>query len=381
MKKLTIPVMLALALCSLSITLPARAEAPAEDKSRQLEAVKADIKKLEKTLKGIRKERSSLERSLQTNEKAIGNLHREIRALEQRLREGRAELKKFSSQRQGLMKEKEAGLQALTVSLRSAYVSGQDSPLKLLLNQEDPSAVTRLLTYQRYYSDAQQAVVDDLRNTIGRLATTEDSLATANQRLEDNHNQLASRRDRLTSSNRERQQLLAKLKREESGKGQRLNKLAQQQKELEQLIAAILDMEASASFDRPFTEARGKLPWPVKGRVKHRFGQHRADSTIPWNGLFIEVAQATTVKAPWHGQVIFADWLKGFGLLVILNHGNNYMTLYAHNQALLRNVGDWVSAGDDIAETGATGGNNDMGLYFELRKNGKPINPSQWLVR
>ena len=118
------------------------------------------------------------------------NLHREIRALEQRLREGRAELKKFSSQRQALIKEKEAGLQALTVSLRSAYVSGQDSPLKLLLNQEDPSAVTRLLTYQRYYSDAQQAVVDDLRNTIDRLETTENSLATANQRLEDNHNQL-----------------------------------------------------------------------------------------------------------------------------------------------------------------------------------------------
>ena len=380
MKKLTIPVMLTLVLCNSSSALPAPSDASDEDQTRQLEAVKIDIRRLEKTLKAIRKERSSLESALQVNEKTIDSLHREIHAIEQQLQEGHSSLKKFSSQRQALVKEKNAGLQAMTVSLRSVYMAGQDSPFKLLLNLEDPGAIIRILTYQRYFSDAQRSVIHDLRNTIDRLTVLENSIATTNRQLEASYNQLINRRNRLTTRSKERQQLLARLKQEEGGKNRQLNTLEQQQKELEQLIAAILDLKAPAGFDRPFIKARGKLPWPVKGRVTHWFGQRRVDDAAPWNGLFIQVAQGTTVKAPWHGQVIFADWLKGFGLLMILNHGNDYMTLYAHNQTLLRNIGDWVSAGDDIAETGATGGNNDTGLYFELRKNGEPVDPSPWLA-
>lgn len=384
MKTFIISFMLLLVLSSLSITLPSHAAVSTEDenKPQQLEAVNADIKTLEKTLKSIRKRRSSLESALQTNEKSIGNLHRDIRTIEQHLRKGRAEQKRLNHQLKELMKEREVKLQTLTISLRSAYIAGQDSPLKLLLNQEDPSVVTRMLTYQRYFSDAQNDVADALRKTIDRLSSTEALLASTNQTLEANHNQLAARRDRLTISNSERQTLLSKLANDEKSQGQRLLKLETQQQELEQLIAAIANLKkATANFDQSITEARGKLSWPITGRIKHRFGQHRTDSRTPWNGLFIEVAQGTTVKAAWHGQIIFADWLKGFGLLLILNHGNDYMTLYAHNQSLLHNIGDWVSAGDEIAETGATGGNNDRGLYFELRHNGKPINPSQWLIQ
>lgn len=381
MTKLTIFVMLTLALGSLSVPLQSHAEASYKDKTQQLETIKTDIKQLEKTLKSIRKKRSSLEDALQTNEKNSGNLHRKIRTIKQRLLEGRTQQKKLNNQRTDLIKQREAGLQALTTSLRSAYITGQDSPLKLLLNQKDPGAVTRLLTYQRYFSSAQNDVVDGLHKTIDELSSNEALLASTNQALEANHSQWGAQRDRLAIRNRERQQLLDKLATDEKSQGQRLSKLEKQQQEVEQLITAILSMEATANFDQPFIEARSKLAWPVKGRIKHRFGQSRADSSILWNGLFIDVAQGTTVKATWHGQVIFADWLKGLGLLIILNHGNNYMTLYAHNQTLLRNVGDWVLTGDEIAETGTTGGSNDTGLYFELRHNGHPIDPSSWLTR
>lgn len=384
MKTLIIAFMLLLVLGSLSITLPSHAITSTEDenKSQQLEAVNANINTLKKTLKSIQKKRSSLESALQTSEKSIGNLHRDIRTSKQQLRKGRAEQKQLNHQRKDLIKEREIKLQALTVSLRSAYIAGQDSPLKLLLNQKDPSVVTRMLTYQQYFSDAQNDAADALRKTIDRLSSTEALLASTNQTLEANHNQWATRRDRLALSNSERQKLLGKLVSDEKSQGQRLLKLETQQQELEQLIAAIANLKkATPNFDQPITTARGKLLWPTTGRLKHRFNQYRADSSTPWKGLFIEVAQGTTVKAAWHGQVIFADWLKGFGLLIILNHGNDYMTLYAHNQSLLHNIGDWVSAGEEIAESGATGGNNDRGLYFEVRHNGKPIDPSQWLTR
>lgn len=275
---------------------------------------------------------------------------------------------------------RESGV-ALGRQLMLAYRRGGQSRLKLLLNQDDPRQFQRHLAYHGYLTRARISAQDELIDAMNRL---EDNRA----RLEDRHDELqnlAERQqveiDRLEVARGEREQALAVLD----------ERIQTRQEELEQArrdaaeLSALLEELAVALADIPpelevpsVSELRGQLPHPLDGPLRQRFGDTRGGE-LTWNGWLIGADEGSDVRAVAHGRVAYADWLRGYGLILIIDHGDEFMSLYAHNEALLRDVGDWVRPGDVIASVGSSGGVAEVGLYFELRQGGRPVDPLHWL--
>jgi septal ring factor EnvC (AmiA/AmiB activator) len=192
--------------------------------------------------------------------------------------------------------------------------------------------------------------------------------------------QLDERRRDLGQRKQERSALLSRLKSDMSDRAAQRTRLAADQTRLESLVEELARRAQRLDGDT-FVNSRGALPWPVRGQVTHRFGKERAGGRLKWQGVFIEAADGSEVRAIHSGRVAFADWLRGFGLLTIIDHGSGYMTLYAHTDVLYKNVGDWVEGGEPIATAGTSGGQPDSGLYFEIRASGTPRDPLGWLSR
>jgi septal ring factor EnvC (AmiA/AmiB activator) len=201
--------------------------------------------------------------------------------------------------------------------------------------------------------------------------------------LETSQNKLDKRYQQLLAIKQQREKTLQKILASLKSGDSRLKKLINDRRELEKLIQsveqAIINLKIPSEY-QAFSKRQGKMPWPVKGRLQNRFGTHR-QGHLKWDGLMIKTSPGTIVKAIHHGRVVFADWLRGQGLLIILDHGDGYMSLYAHSEVLLKDLGDWVVAGEPIARAGNSGGLSESGLYFEIRKNGRPINPRRWCSR
>ena len=350
------------------------------DNSIRLEQVKKNIEELRSLLNQIRKERSGIEARLEKTEKEISKVQADLRKAEAELREARNAEKKLQTERGTLKRQLATRKQEIAQSLKAAYVAGQNPRLKLVLNQEKPAKASRMMAYYDHFAVTQADAVASLLETDKKLITLEEQLVRTNQRIEDRRDNLADKEKQLQTSVLSRKQTLAKLNSRESTGSTRLNRLQQEQKELEKLLASIISIADVSEVDRPFRGSRGKLRWPVKGKVIHKYGDRRESTKLTWDGVFIKASAGTAVTAPHHGRVVFSDWMKSFGQLLIIDHGNGYMTLYAHNQELLKTEGDWVLPGEQIARVGDSGGQPQSGLYFEIRHKGRPSNPMVWLV-
>ncbi|OAB56815.1 hypothetical protein AY599_06505 [Leptolyngbya valderiana BDU 20041] len=262
------------------------------------------------------------------------------------------------------------------------YRQGGQSRLKLLLNQDDPRTLNRQLAYQGYLSRRRLAVVEDLQSTAASLQANRDRLLEERTELE----RLAARQDanirRLAEARGVRESALEVIERRVQTNQEQLVELQNDERELarllDQLAASLADIPPDADVPS-IADLRGQLPRPIAGQPRHRFGDRRSGE-LTWNGWLIPAETGTDVEAIGHGRVAYADWLRGYGLILIIDHGDGFMSLYAHNEALLRDVGDWVNPGEVIASVGNTGGVETTGLYFELRRNGDPINPARWLA-
>ncbi|MFQ5644980.1 MAG: murein hydrolase activator EnvC family protein, partial [Thiogranum sp.] len=265
---------------------------------------------------------------------------------------------------------------------RATYAMGRQQQVKLLLNQEQPAAVGRMLTYFGYLSRARMAQIDAIHAMMDELHATETSIQDTTRALTElrGRQQLASQR--LREKKQKREQVLAQVKRELESQNNELQRLRSDEKRLQKLLASLREMLADipldASQQQPFRSLRGKLHWPARGRLVTRFGSRRGSSGLTWQGVMISAPEGTSVRAVSQGRVAFADWMRGFGLLLIVDHGDGYMSLYGHNQALYKEVGEWVDTGEMVATLGASGGQTRPGLYFELRHKGRPINPLRW---
>ena len=177
--------------------------------------------------------------------------------------------------------------------------------------------------------------------------------------------------------------MLAALATRMQQEGEEIERLAAEEKDLTRLIAELTSIlsDYPITSDAPFTELKGGLTWPVAGTLLHDFGQPRAGGGLKWNGVVLAASRGSEVRAVYHGRVVFADWLAGLGLLVIVDHGDGYMTLYGYNETTLKSTGDWVAPGDVIATVGDSGGQARAGLYFEIRQGAKPVNPKAWITR
>jgi murein hydrolase activator len=358
---------------------PLKAAAPGKAEA-QLQALREKIDRISQQVSRDALERDRLSGSLRAAELSVGQardaLGRANRDYADRSTRRAALAQTRSQQQQGLARER-AGLAG---QLRVAYMIGQQEPLKLLLNQQDPLHSSRLFAYYGYFGRARagqiaqiQAQVQHLDELDGELAQQQSELATlkAAQQLQ---------LQQLEHARNERQQVLASLNAAALTREQSLARLKSQQAGLEGLLKELnrsLKSVAPPDNATAFGRSRGELAWPVAGQVTAKFGDNRA-SGIKWEGVVIATERDAPVRAVSAGRVVYADWLPGLGLLTIVDHGEGYLSLYGHNDRLLKAVGEPVAAGEPIAEAGDTGGRASPELYFEIRREGKPVDPAPW---
>lgn len=349
----------------------------------QIEDLKERIEDIDEWLADAEEDRSELEQQLVATERRISELTRERQSLREKAAQQQQRLQELEQQEASLNKTLSRQREGLKQQIRSAWMEGDAPAVKVLLNEIDPDQIARTMTYYEYLSrntverlEAFQRSLQDLRQTQARVLVTR-------AELNDTESRLSKRQQELTASRQEREQTLTALKSEIQSRRSERDDLAEDRKRLEKLLQEVQQAIASIpspNESQPFKALRNKLPWPVKGKVVSGFGDRYADGKLRRNGMLIQTNVEAQVKAIHYGRVVFANWLRGFGLITIIDHGDGYMTLYGHSSSLFTSPGDWVAAGETIAVAGQTGGTESPAVYFEVRHNGKPDNPKRWLA-
>ena len=352
-------------------------------KELELEEVRARISDLKTSMDRSATARDRLTAELQEAEVAIASKRIRLQELE-RERDYSTRKKEALDAR---LAEREAELddesRELAAQVRAAYMSGSQERIKLLLNQRDPATIGRLMAYYGYLNDYRAENIDAVTRHIRELAGLRSEVAAEEARIAELARERYAELTELNTAQEQRQQLLATLKDRMVDEGREIERLAAQEEDLSRLIAELTSILSDYPIrsEEPFSQHRGRLTWPVAGTLLHDFGQPRVSDSIRWNGVVLGAPRGREVRSVYHGRVVFADWLAGMGLLVVVDHGEGYMTLYGYNETLLKNTGDWVAPGDVIATVGDSGGQAVSALYFEIRRGTSPVNPRQWVTR
>ncbi len=354
--------------------------APANSSDQQrLEAVRAQIRDLQSVLKRSHTERGELQENLRRIETQLGEVAASLRRIDTELDQGTRDLKALQGRRTQLRGSLAEQRGLLTAQVRSAYAMGRQEQIKMLLNQQDPARVGRVLVYYDYFNRARARQIDQVRTTLQELDQVE-------LRITDKNVELAALRDRqineqqaLEEGRKARLALLGRLNQEIKSTDIQIAHLQEDEQRLVRLLQDLSRRPAAENVERTaFAKLRGKLLWPTRGRLAVSYGQPRPVGKLRWQGVLIDAPEGREVRAISYGRVAFADWLRGFGLLLIIDHGDGFMSLYGHNQSLFKETGEWVEPGDVVASVGATGGQAETGLYFEIRQDGRPVNPQRW---
>ncbi|MFY0677068.1 MAG: peptidoglycan DD-metalloendopeptidase family protein [Neptuniibacter sp.] len=347
---------------------------------KQLKKLASNIASLKKTMQKQEGDSRQLSASLRKSEVAIGRLAKQIKALDNQLKGLDTRAETLEDKRDQLRKELSARAKIIEKQIGQQYQMGQQARLQLLLTQRDPETLDRTIRYYDFVNDALKKDMLAFKAKLADFSGTEEQLSDTEKAIVSKRNELQAEVKALKTSRTQRKATLAKLNKALSNDSKKLKQLKLDQARLQ---AVLKEIEKSLNFttlvaeDKSFKELKGKLPWPLKGRVSQNFGT--VQNNIRYDGIWIKAAESTAVKAIHHGRVVFSDWLRGYGLVLIVDHGYGYMSLYGYNQSLLMDTGDWVSAGETIATVGNSGGRNDDGLYFAVRYKGKASNPKRWL--
>jgi septal ring factor EnvC (AmiA/AmiB activator) len=379
---------------TLTAAVPAVAQDGASDAQRaaqerearqKLDAVRAELRTLALQQRETEGERNEAARALRAKEVELAAVAKDVRALDAKIDAEQAELDALEAERAKLEAALKTQRDALAALLRSAYVLGHDEELKLLLQQDDVAAIARVLAYNRYFQRARIGRIDRLSTDLEALANVQDSIRRQTAELASTRDARAAESARLETERSEREALVRELEAKLKEQGARAAALGKDEKALASLIEKLRDVFADIpkqlSGAEPFASLRGRLAWPLSGgRIVTAFGA-ADESGRRSSGLLLAARTGTAVHAVSHGRVAFADWLRGYGLMIIIDHGDGYLSLYGCNETLLKDVGDWVDAGETIATSGASGGQKTPGLYFELRARGQAVDPQTWLRR
>ncbi len=363
------------------VAVCSNAGAAADENDAKLMKLRAHIETLRQKLEQTRDERDVARAALRPVEQRISQQIQVLRKTRKELSSSNQKLSRLNTRQQASRAVLTRQRQALARHARAAYVLGHQDQLKLLLNQQDPATFGRVLTYYRYFADARVSRINALNKDLKRLTQMETRISRHHQRLVSIKQRHQRESRELERSRHTRAALLASLNREIRSSAQEIASLKRDEKRLDRVMAGLPDVAPSDLSGQGFARARGRLPLPVQGRVTVRFGTRRPQGDLKWKGIFLATSSGKEVKAVFGGRVVFADWLQGYGLLLILEHGDGYMTLYGNNESLTQQAGDQVEAGSVIALTGNTGNIARSGLYFEVRHQGKPRNPLRWCRR
>jgi len=355
----------------------------AQVKERELENVREKISDLKKSMDKRAADRDRVTGDLQKAEVQISEKRVRLKEIERQ--------KQFSERRKAEIEDKltvrEAELEVessqLAAQVRAAYTSGSQERIKLLLNQQDPATTGRMMVYYRFLSDYRGENIEKVSAIIAELAELHEKASEEERRLSGLARARYAELVELNSQQEKRQTLLVTLKSKIEQEGNEIERLAAEEKDLSRLIAELTSILSDYPIrsEEPFSQLKGKLTWPVAGNLLHDFGQPRARGRLKWNGVVLAAPRGREVRAVYHGRVVFADWLAGMGLLVIVDHGEGFMTLYGYNETILKSGGEWVAPGDVIATVGDSGGQQQASLYFEIRQGTRPVNPRTWITR
>ncbi len=355
-----------------------------EAQEAQLEEVKGQIQHLKSDLNESESRRRKLMAELQVTETNIGLSMRRLREIKAQLEGKEERLAALGLENRHNQQALELQRSALIRQIRAAYAMGRQERLKILLNQQDPELVSRMLVYYDYFNRARFQRMSQIHEIVLALKQSAAKLEAERLRLVELNAQELDEQRRLSESRLHRQQLVTSLGEDISSKTQRLRILEKDALRLQRLVEQLQDAQTLQPLDeaeqQSFNSLKGQLSWPTKGRLAAGFGQSKGGN-LKWDGVMISAPEGDEVRAVHRGRIAFSDWLRGFGLLVIVDHGDGYMTLYGHNQSLFKEIGEWVEAGEALALVGNSGGREQSGVYFGIRVRGKPVNPKRWCQR
>jgi septal ring factor EnvC (AmiA/AmiB activator) len=376
----------------------AKQSARAAANEQQLKELRARIGKLQADLAAAEKSSGEASDQLKESGQALNEAHRALFAVTQERRGLEAQLADIAGRERDIRSSVERQQALAARLLRLQYEQGASDRLRLLLEGGDAAAISRHVTYYQYIQRARADVINALRGKGDELAALEAQAVARRDELAANQAEQQKEARRLESERRARAAVVAKLAGDIARGRREIGRLKKDEARLARLVEEIAralaakpapgkgkpgrsvdEVADASSAAHPFAALKGKLKLPVRGELVNHFGATREEAGTTWKGLFIKAPTGEAVHAVADGRVVYADWLRGFGNLLILDHGKGYMSLYAYNEGLLRRVGDSVRAGDAVASVGATGGEGDSGLYFELRRDGKPFDPMLWV--
>ncbi|MFM1855928.1 MAG: hypothetical protein RLZ83_1237 [Pseudomonadota bacterium] len=350
----------------------------------QLELVRQRIAGLQQRMRAAEGEKHELTEQLQEAEQQIGRVARRLRVLAGQLQRQQQRLEELRRSEQAQLGQLDSERRELARQVRAAYVMGRQERLKILLNQQDPARVSRALTYYDYVNRARARRMADIQRRLEQLAATRDDIEREEGRLRGLQQTELAAQAALEQQQVARRFVLRALAAELLTQGEELERLRRDEGQLQRLLSeieqALADIPDASPADESFDRRRGRLPWPAQGQLTASFNSPKIGG-LRWDGVMISAPEGREIRAVHHGRVAFADWLRGFGLLLIVDHGDGWMTLYGHNQSLFKEVGDWVEAGEPVALVGSSGGRESAGVYFGIRHQGKPVNPAEWCQR
>ena len=348
---------------------------------RELSHVKKQISSLKSIIERTQGRRTKTETGLRKAELEISKTHKNLKKVNKNLKASKQSITHLRKEQRTLDAAKNRQTKALLSDITAAYQTGRQEYVKLLLNQQSPEKLARSLKYYDYFHKARLGHIETFNNTLSQINANKATLSAELSKLDRFRKQLEVDRALLIKAQERRKKVIAKLIKTLETKDAQLKHFTSSESELQELLNAVQETLADlpSNIDSsPFANRKGKLKWPTKGKITERFGSRRAQGKLRWNGVLINVRAGSPIKAVHRGRVVFSDWLRGFGLITILDHGDGYLSLYGHNEVLNKEPGDWVESGEIIAYSGNNINQSSSGLYFELRHQGKPINPSKW---
>ena len=389
----------------------------ADRKQSELAALKQRLQTLQQEFRTTQAHRREAADELSQSERAISSALRQLRQLDGERQRAQTDLQALTQQTDATTARIRAQQAHLAQALKAAYQRGQGDALKLMLNGADPNQAARDMRYLAHLSRARHEAIEALRADLAKLAALQQQTEQKTTELAQLQMAREAEQKKLLADKRAREQVLQKLSVQIQQQRREISNLKRDERSLTQLVERLnrlmaqqaararaaqqaqknqkngnnaasqprralgVNTETPVAFrsDKPFSGLKGSLRLPVAGELMNRFGAPREGGGVSWKGLFIRAAEGAAVKAIAAGQVVFAEWLRGFGNLIIVDHGEGYMSLYSNNESLYKQVGERVQPGDAIAAVGNSGGQPDPGLYFEMRHQSRPVNPLLWV--
>ncbi|MFW2438559.1 MAG: murein hydrolase activator EnvC family protein [Arenicellales bacterium] len=355
------------------------------EKKAELAELKKKITALQKVMQEKQSKLQDEDAVLKEVDLRISEINSNLRDLDRRKQDLHTELSDLQAKKIETATSLQAEQQILAQQLRSAYVSGHEEYIKLIMNQQDPAVVSRMLVYYRYLAKSRVRTIHKINQHLDQLTALESGIHARSVEIKNLINLQHERWRSLKLAYQEQKKAVLALRKELSGNLQEIERMHNDEQELlalieklREIIDELLDEERTGTS---FQELRGQLKLPVEANVVVRFGARRQIGNLRWKGIILAGELGSDIHAVYDGRVVYADWMRGFGLLLIIDHGDSFLSLYGHNESILVEEGDWVATGQTVASMGKSGGSSKPGLYFEIRHKGKPQNPLRWTQR